>query len=131
MKYVLIGCGRISPNHIAAAQNNKLELVAICDIEVSCMVDKALKFKLGNNVKQYTDYKEMIETEKPELAAICTESGKHAEIALFCIAHGCNCIIEKPIALSIADADAIIAASIKYHVKVCACHQNQIGRAHV
>ena len=105
------------------SKNNGLELTAICDIEVSCMADKMLKFKLGSAVKQYTDFKEMIETEKPELVAICTESGKHAEIALFCIAHGCNCIIEKPIALSIVDADAIIAASIKYHVKVCACHQ--------
>lgn len=129
MKYTLIGCGRISPNHIAAAQNNKLDLVAICDIEVSYMVDKALKFKLGNDVKQYINYKEMIETEKPELVAICTESGKHAEIALFCIEHGCNCIIEKPIALSVADADAIIAASIKYHVKVCACHQNRFNKS--
>ena len=100
MKYALIGCGRISPNHIAAAQNNKLELAAICDIDPSCMEDKVRKFKLGGSVKQYTDYREMIETEKPELVAICTESGKHAQIALFCIAHGCNCIIEKPIALS-------------------------------
>ena len=113
MKYALIGCGRISPNHIAAARNNGLELTAICDTEVSCMADKLLKFKLGCTVKQYTDYTEMIITETPELVAICTESGKHAEIALFCIEHGCNCIIEKPIALSIADADAIIATSIK------------------
>ena len=125
MRYALIGCGRISPNHIAAAQNNNLELVAICDIDLSCMEDKMLKFKLGKSVKQYTEYTEMIEKERPELVAICTESGKHAEIALFCIKHGCNCIIEKPIALSIADADAIVAASIKYHVKVCACHQNR------
>ena len=118
MRYALIGCGRISPNHIMAAKNNGLEIVAICDIDSSCMADKMLKFKLGSTVKQYIDFKEMIETEKPELVAICTESGKHAEIALFCIEHGCNCIIEKPIALSIADADSIIAASIKYHVKV-------------
>ncbi len=54
----------------------------------------------------------MIETEKPELVAICTESGKHAEVALTCIEHKINCIIEKPIALSISDVDAIIAASI-------------------
>lgn len=114
MRYALIGCGRISPNHIVAAQNNGLELAAICDIHTSCMQDKILKFKLCETVRQYTDYKEMIGIEKPELVAICTESGKHAEIALFCIEHGCNCIIEKPIALSIADADAIIAASIRY-----------------
>lgn len=129
MRYALIGCGRISPNHIAAARNNGLELVSICDINPSCMEDKTLKFKLGAEVRQYTDYKQMIETENPELVAICTESGKHAEIALFCIEHGCNCIIEKPIALSIADADAIIAASIKYHVKVCACHQNRFNKS--
>ena len=129
MRYALIGCGRISPNHIAAAHNNQLEIVAICDIDSLCMVDKKLKFKMSNDVKQYTDYKEMVKKEKPELIAICTESGKHAEIALFCIEYGCHCIIEKPIALSIVDADAIISASIKHHVKVCACHQNRFNKS--
>lgn len=33
MKYALIGCGRISPNHIVAAQKNGLEIVAICDLK--------------------------------------------------------------------------------------------------
>lgn len=129
MRYALIGCGRISPNHIAAAQNNKLEIVAICDVVPECMEDKALKFKLGEEVNRYTDYKEMLEKEKPELVAICTESGKHAEIAIYCIEHGCNCIIEKPIALSIKDADAIISAAIKHHVKVSACHQNRFNKS--
>ena len=129
MRYALIGCGRISPNHIAAAHNNQLEIVAICDIDSLCMVDKKLKFKMSNDVKQYTDYKEMVKKEKPELIAICTESGKHAEIALFCIEYGCHCIIEKPIALSIVDADAIISASIKHHVKVCACQQNRFNKS--
>lgn len=129
MKYALIGCGRISPNHIIAAQNNKLEIVAICDIHLSCMEDKMLKFKLHPKTHLYIDYKKMIEEEKPELVAICTESGKHAEIALFCIKCGCNCIIEKPIALSMTDADAIISASIRYHVKVCVCHQNRFNKA--
>ncbi len=129
MKYVLIGCGRISPNHIMAARNNGLAIAAICDTDPSCMKDKILKFKLDVSTKCYTDYREMIEAEKPELAAICTESGKHAEIALYCIEHDCNCIIEKPIALSIADADAIIAASIRHHVKVSACHQNRFNKS--
>lgn len=129
MKYALIGCGRISPNHIAAAQGNNLEIAAICDIDVSCMEDKVLKFKLDDCTKMYTNYIEMLEEVRPELVAICTESGKHAEIALECIDRGVNCIIEKPIALSIADADAIIAAAIKKHVKVCACHQNRFNKS--
>ena len=99
MKYALIGCGRISPNHIVAAQENNLEIVAICDIDKLCMEDKVLKFKLNDSTKQYIDYIEMLEKEEPELVAICTESGKHAKIALDCIERGVNCIIEKPIAL--------------------------------
>lgn len=129
MRYGLIGCGRISPNHIAAALNNNLDIIAICDIDPACMNDKALKFKLGDSIKRYTNYKEMVEKENLDLVAICTESGKHAEVALFCIEHGCNCIIEKPIALSIRDADAIISASIKHHVKVSACHQNRFNKS--
>ncbi len=129
MKYALIGCGRISPNHIVAAKNNELEIVAICDTDPTCMEDKALKFRLGSGTRRYRDYRELVKEEKPDLVAICTESGKHAEIAMFCIENGCNCIIEKPIALSIADADAIIAAAARYQVKVCACHQNRFNKS--
>lgn len=128
MRYALIGCGRISPNHIAAAKQNNLEFVALCDICTDNMEDKILKFELGN-IHQYTDYKEMLAMEKPELVAIATESGKHAQIALDCIENHCNLIIEKPIALSMEDADAIIEKAKKYNVKVCACHQNRFNKS--
>lgn len=129
MKYALIGCGRISPNHIAAAKKNNLEIVAICDVLKENMEDKIKKFDLPQSVRQYTDYNEMIKLEKPELVAIATESGKHAEIALDCIDAGCNLIIEKPIALSLSDADAIIAKAKEKGVKVCACHQNRFNKS--
>lgn len=70
-----------------------------------------------------------MQKEKPELVAITTESGKHAEIALDCIEAGCNLIIEKPIALSLEDADAIIARADEKGVKVCACHQNRFNKS--
>lgn len=128
MKYALIGCGRISPNHIEATKNNNLEFVAMCDVLPEAMEEKSDKFGL-EKVKKYTDYKEMLEKEKPELVAIATESGKHAAIALDCIAERCNLIIEKPIALSIADADAIITAGQKAGVVVCANHQNRFNKS--
>lgn len=129
MKYALIGCGRISPNHIAAAKANDLELVALCDIEQKNIQDKILKFNLPDTVESYTDYREMLEKEQPELVAIATESGKHAAIALDCIDHGCNLIIEKPIALSLSDADVIIEKAREKGVKVCACHQNRFNKS--
>ena len=128
MKYALIGCGRISPNHIEAAKNNNLNIVAICDVIPDKMDEKINRFGL-TGVKKYTDYKLMLENEKPELVAIATESGNHASIALDCIAAGCNVIIEKPIALSLADADAIIEAGKKAGVVVCANHQNRFNKS--
>lgn len=128
MKYALIGCGRISPNHIEAAKSNKLDFVALCDIRPEAMQQKAEQFHL-TDVKQYTDYKQMLQAEKPDLVAIATESGTHAEIALQCIAAGCHVIIEKPIALSIRDADAIIQAGKEKGVVVCANHQNRFNKS--
>lgn len=129
MRYALIGCGRISPNHIAAAVANKLEIVAMCDINPDNIVDKKLKFDLPDTVKEYLDYREMLRKEKIDLIAIATESGKHAQIALECIEAGCNLIIEKPIALSLEDADEIIKKADEKGVKVCACHQNRFNKS--
>lgn len=129
MRYALIGCGRISYNHIAAAMANELDIVGICDIVKENMTDKVLKFDLKDTVGQYTDYIEMIEKEKPELVAIATESGKHAKIALDCLDRGCNLIIEKPIALSLADADAIISKADELGLKVCVNHQNRFNKS--
>ncbi len=128
MKYALIGCGRISPNHIVAAQKCGLDIAGICDIDSEAMHDKAKKFDL-DSVHQYSDYNEMLDTEKPELVAIATESGKHASIAFDCIDAGCNIIIEKPIALSLSDADEIIRRAEVKEVKVCACHQNRFNKS--
>ena len=110
MKYALIGCGRIAPNHLEAALNNNLEIVGICDIipEKTDELVKKLELK-DTDYTHYTDYHEMLEKEKPELVAIATESGEHARIALDCLEAGANIIIEKPIALSLEDADKIIA----------------------
>lgn len=129
LNYAIIGCGRISPNHIAAAKENGLEFVAICDVVPEHMADKTLKFELPADLPQYTDYKRMLKEIKPDLVAICTESGKHAAIALDCIKAGVNLIIEKPMALSIKDADAIIAAAKEHNVVVSACHQNRFNKS--
>jgi len=128
-KYALIGCGRISPNHIAAALENKLEIVAICDIEEAKIDDIVEKFNFCNSVKKYVNYKEMLEKESIDLIAICTESGKHGKIALDCIDKGINLIIEKPITLSLEEADEIIRKSKENNVKVSACHQNRFNKS--
>ena len=114
MKYALIGAGRIAVNHIKAVVNNNLELVAICDIcpeHIDILFEKT---GYRTPVERYTDYREMI-NEHPDLdlVSIATDSGVHAEIALYCIDKGLNVIIEKPIAMSLSDADEIIQRAEK------------------
>ncbi len=131
MRYALIGCGRISTNHIKAAINNGLQIVAVCDINTDHIEDVLRKNNLINNktIKRYTNYKYMLEDNNIDMVSIATESGLHAEIACYCIEHGINVIIEKPIEMSVKDADRIINLSKKYKVKVCACHQNRFNIA--
>lgn len=131
MKYALIGCGRIATNHIKAVLNNHLEFAAVCDVVPEQMENLLAKHELNReeSIHRYTDYREMIEKEQPELVGIATESGIHAQIALYCIDHGVNVIIEKPMAMSIEDANEIIRCSEEKGVKVSACHQNRFNVA--
>lgn len=131
MNYALIGCGRIAVNHIKAALNNNLHIVAVCDVLPEAMEKLLTKFDLQNDtsIKRYTDYKQMLAENDITLASIATESGIHAEIALYCIDQGVNLIIEKPMAMSMADAEEIIRRSDEKGVKVSACHQNRFNVA--
>lgn len=131
MKYALIGCGRIAANHIKAVQNNNLELTAVCDIIPEHMEQLLEKHDLHHHtsIKRYTDYKKLIQENDIQLVGIATESGSHAQIALYCIDHGIHVIIEKPMAMNMADAERIIQLSEEKQVKVSACHQNRFNIA--
>ena len=131
MRYALIGCGRIATNHIKAAVANNLEIAAVCDIVPEKMPELLAKHGLENDksIKYYEDYIQLLDEVRPELVSIATESGIHAEIALQCIDRGIHVIIEKPMAMSMADADEIIRRSQEKHVKVSVCHQNRFNVA--
>ena len=130
MKYALIGCGRVAVNHIKAAVNNGLEMPAVCDLIPEHIDVLFEKTGYDKPVERYTDYREMLNRHPDlELVSIATDSGEHARIALDCIDRGIHVIIEKPIAMSLADADEIIRRSEEKHVKVSACHQNRFNMA--
>lgn len=131
MKYALIGCGRISMNHIKAALNNQLEIVAVCDLVEEHMETLLKKHGLerDKSIRRYKDFRKMLEEVKPELVSIATESGSHAEIALYCIDAGIHVIIEKPMAMCMKDSEEIIRKSREKNIKVSACHQNRFNIA--
>lgn len=132
LKVAIVGCGRISHKHVEALINNNKEavLVSVCDI----IEDKAIELKnqyedviKESNVKVYTDYKEMLESEDIDVVAISTESGYHAKHAIDCLNKDKHILIEKPMALSVEDADNIIALAKEKNKKVCISHQNRFN----
>ena len=132
MNYALIGCGRIAVNHIKAALENHLRIAAVCDTVPEHMEILLKKYELEHDVsiQRFTDHTTMLDAcPDLQLISIATESGSHARIALDCIDAGIPVMIEKPIAMSMPDAEEIIRRSEQKGVKVAACHQNRFNLA--
>jgi predicted dehydrogenase len=130
-RFALIGCGRISKNHIAAAIANQdiMKLVAVCDPVTERAEKKASDYDeaTGSKPAVYADYHKMLGELPIDCCAVATESGYHARIALDCIRAGKNTLIEKPMALSTADAEQMIAEAEKRGVTLGVCHQNRFN----
>ncbi|MEI6385615.1 MAG: Gfo/Idh/MocA family oxidoreductase [Spirochaetota bacterium] len=128
----LIGCGRISFKHIEAAIKNaeRLRLVACCDPRIDRASAKAEEYRRAfpeAAVAVYSDYKDMLNKEEPEICAIATESGCHARISIDCSAAGSHVLCEKPMALSTTDADNMIAAAHAAGKSLTVCFQNRFN----
>ena len=82
MKYALIGCGRISTNHIKAALNNQLQIAAVCDILPEAMENLLAKHGLEteSSITRYTDYVTMLDEVRPELVSIAAVPPSSAAI---------------------------------------------------
>jgi len=134
LKFAIVGCGRISYKHVEALVANRKEavLVATCDIVVENAQAKKQEYitKLGEDatVAVYTDYKDMLEKEDIDVIALATESGYHPEIAIYCMNKRKHIIVEKPMALSIEDADKMIKCAKDNSVKLCISHQNRFNK---
>ena len=132
MKYALIGCGRIAPNHIKAVLAlPEVTEILLCDINRDSMeqVLALIPEEKRASVKLYSDYKELIKKDKPTFAAVTTESGKHAEIAIDCINEGIHLLVEKPMALSTHDTSRMIKAIETQKTTFAICHQNRFNPA--
>lgn len=125
MKYALIGCGMIAPNHIKAALETGLEIAALCDVNEAAArkILETIPEEKRAGTAVYTDHRRMLEEVRPELTALALGSGIKRRIACDCMEAGANVIVEKPVALSLEDADAMISAAEKNGVRLCVNHQ--------
>ena len=128
MKFGVLGCGRISEKHLAAltAETMPTELVAVADLIEEKAREKGEKY----GAPYYTDGHAMMEAHPEiEVLDILTPTGYHAEHVVEYAPHARHIVVEKPMALRVADCDAMVAACEEAGVRLFVVKQNRFNRA--
>ncbi|GAE36359.1 Gfo/Idh/MocA family protein [Halalkalibacter akibai] len=125
LKVAIIGAGAISSAHIKAYQefSDRCEIIALCDIYPEKAEEKARKYNL--NVSIYEDYKQIAEREDIDLVSICTPPYTHAETAITLMDAGKHVIVEKPMASSLEECDAMNEAAERSQKVLSVIAQNR------
>ncbi len=122
----IIGCGRIAPKHAESIiAIPEAELVAVCDI----IPQKAEEFARLYNAQPYLDYKELLQRDDIDIVTIATPSGNHAEIGIEAAKAGKHVMVEKPMSMTLREADSLIKACQEYNVKLSVIHQNRYNKS--
>lgn len=126
LKFALVGCGRIAKRHselLGRSHINNARLVAVCDIKGA----RAEAIGREMNIPFYSDMHEMMSRESIDVVVVLTESGLHAEHVVALAPYGKHIIVEKPMALTLADADRMIFACDRAGVKLFVVKQNRFN----
>lgn len=122
LRFGLIGCGRVAPRHAeSVTQAPDATLVAVADVRAS----RAERFAKEYRAAPYTDYRRLLERPDIDVVSICTPSGLHADMAIAAMQAGKHVVVEKPMALSLADADRMLQAAAETGRKLCVVLQNR------
>ncbi len=120
----IIGCGAISNNHISFLNEIKnVKIIALCDILTERAQVKKEKYNL--DCKIYDDYKRMFNENKLDAVHICTPHYLHSEMAIEALKRDINVLLEKPVAVTLKQADDLLRAAEQSSAKICISFQNR------
>lgn len=127
VQFAVIGCGRIAGNHLSAIQEApRAELVAVCDL----IRDRAEGYGQKFGVPTYTNYRSMLQREEVDVVCILTPSGMHPTHAIDIMTrYGKHVVVEKPLALRLADLEAMREAGLRVGAKIFPVYQHRYNKA--
>lgn len=113
LRYACIGAGGIArKKHLNGySKLSQVGIVAICDTSRPAAEALAREFSIP---RVYTDYRQMLAAEKPDLVSVCTPNATHKDITVYALSQGCHVHVEKPMALNAAEAQEILDAQKRY-----------------
>jgi predicted dehydrogenase len=126
LRFALAGCGEVADKHAAAISAlEECELAAVYDCGQKIAGDFAQRYA----VKAYSDYQKLLQESGADVVSICSPSCFHAAMGITAAGAGKHVLVEKPMALSLEDADALIKACASAGVKLGVVHQNRFTPA--
>lgn len=126
LRFALVGCGRIAKRHAELLGKNvipRASLSAVCDINPK----KASEFGALFSVPHFTDMHEMMRKISVDVVVVLTESGNHAQNVIDLAPYGKHIVVEKPMALTLDDADRMIETCAKEGVRLFVVKQNRFN----
>ena len=122
IRFVVVGCGHIGKRHAEMISREAgAELIALCDIKQ--------KEELGiaaYDVPFFNNIDDLLKSDIDfDVLNICTPNGLHAEMAIRAIESGHHVVIEKPMTLTVADAEKVMHAGLKYRKQIFCVMQNR------
>jgi UDP-N-acetyl-2-amino-2-deoxyglucuronate dehydrogenase len=125
-RIALVGCGRISRNHFDAIRKvDGLQLSAVCDSDAS----RARAAGEEQGVPWFESYAKMLESADADVVTICTPSGLHSSQGIAAARAGKHVVTEKPMSITLEQADALVDACDKAGVKLFVVKQNRLNPA--
>lgn len=120
-KFGIVGCGHIANRHIKHITNHKLgEVIGVFDVDF----DKAHSFGDKYQVPVFSSLSELL-LATPDVVNVCTPNGAHAQVAKEVLNAGIHVVIEKPMTLSVADAEMLNALADEKNLKLFVVKQNR------
>lgn len=126
LNFALVGCGRIAKRHSELLGLNQIKgarLAAVCDRVASKAEQTAQRFK----VPAFTDMHAMMRESDIDAVVVLTESGHHAKHVVELAPYGKHIVVEKPMALTLDDADAMITACDRANIRLFVVKQNRFN----
>ena len=124
LKVALIGCGKAAERHLKIYQalKDEVEVTAVSDVDP----ERARFFAEELSAKPYTDFQEMLKKEPVEVVDLAVPSGLHRKIGEVVLKrYRKNLLVEKPLALTIKDAEALVNLAERFQLKLVTIFQNR------
>jgi predicted dehydrogenase len=117
LRIAIVGCGWAGERHVRAFQSlsERARIVALVDNDQEFLEEKAKEWEIS---ECYTDYREVFKRDDVDALSLCLPHNIHAEVAIASARAGKHILCEKPMAVTLEQADAMIAAAEQNHVKL-------------